>query len=67
MTKRIFLSLGWNLKRILIISSDVKSYKEMQTNTFCLPKPCTIVFEKIGKQMLVEIKKGFAHLYDISY
>lgn len=59
--------VGLESQNILVISIDGKRYKEIKTNPFGLPKPSTICFDRIRKQMLVANEKTFAHLYDISY
>lgn len=59
--------VGLESQNILVISSDGKSYKAIQTSQYGLPQPSTICFDKIRKQMLVANEQDFAHLYDISY
>ncbi|CAC5401295.1 unnamed protein product [Mytilus coruscus] len=59
--------VGIGSKNIVVISTDGKQYKEIQTKKYGLTNPSTIFFDSIRKQMIVSNDDNFAHIYDISY
>lgn len=59
--------VGLESKNILVIVTGKATKREIETTYYGLPKPRTIFFDKIRKQLLVTNEDSFVHLYNITH
>lgn len=59
--------VGMKSQNIVVISSDGKQFKEIETDQLNLYQPSSIFFDKIRKQVLVSDQDSVANLYNIAY